>query len=203
MNLPELMFLPILIGIGHSLEADHLVAVGNLVSIKSNYAAQSLKGAFWGLGHTVSVMLAAATLSFLRGLLGNEAHWPFEILVGIMLLLIGIFKIYKIVGANAPQDKEASKVAFFQVGLVHGLAGSGAVAALLSGHVGQPSEQWLFLTCFGLGTMLGMAAMAAAITQLGSFKRSWAHAYSLVLASISVIYGLVILYQQTLKPFIS
>lgn len=202
MNAAETMLLPLLIGVGHSLEIDHLVAVSNLVDIRGEWAKQATKGATWGLGHTVSVILAAAGIGFLRMLLGPEQHWPFEILVGIMLLAIGLVKLYKALGKEY-SHRDATKKVFFQVGLVHGLAGSGAVAVLLSGHVSTALDQCLFLAWFGIGTMVGMGAIAAILTRLQLLRHSFAHVYSILIASISVIYGLTILYQQTLKPFLS
>jgi len=203
MNAAETMLLPLLIGIGHSLEVDHLVAVSNLVDIRGEWTKQATKGATWGLGHTISVVLAAAGIGFLRMLFGPEQHWPFEILVGIMLLVIGLVKLRNALGKEFTHGDVPSKKVFFQVGLVHGLAGSGAVAALLSGHVSTTLDQCLFLAWFGIGTIVGMGAIAAVITRLQLFKHSFVHVYSILIASISVIYGLTILYQQTLKPFLS
>lgn len=203
MDAAETMLLPFLIGIGHSLEVDHLVAVSNLVDIKGEWTKQATKGATWGLGHTVSVVLAAAGIGFLRMLLGPEQHWPFEMFVGIMLLVIGIAKLYNALAKEYTHGDSASKKVFFQVGLVHGLAGSGAVAVLLSGHVTSHLEQCFFLAWFGIGTIIGMSAVAAVLTRLQLVKHSFTHIYSIIIASISVIYGLIILYQQTLKPFLS
>jgi hypothetical protein len=203
MNIADALFLPMFIGIGHSLEADHLVAVGNLVNVRGDWTKEASRGAVWGLGHTVSVMIAAACVGFLRVVLGQEQNGPFEILVGIMLLIIGLLKLYKVMAFGQDQGGTASKKVFFQVGLVHGLAGSGAVAVLLSGHVSQPWQQFQFLAWFGLGTMLGMAIVSAVLTRIGFVKHSLVSYYSILVASISVIYGLIILYQQTLKPFMS
>ncbi len=203
MHLGDFTVLPLLIGIGHSLEADHLVAVGSLVNIRGNWAKEASRGATWGMGHTVSVMVAAASVAFLKAFLGNEENWPFEILVGIMLVGIGLFKLYKAVGIEQRQSHSESKKVFFQVGLVHGLAGSGAVAVLLSGHVSYPWQQFQFLLLFGFGTMLGMALVSALLTRLRFAQRAVVSYYSILIAFISVIYGLIILYQQTLKPFMS
>jgi len=47
------------------------------------------------------------------------------------------------------------------VGLVHGLAGSAAVALLVLSTIGSPRAAVLYLLLFGLGTILGMTAITA------------------------------------------
>jgi high-affinity nickel-transport protein len=50
------------------------------------------------------------------------------------------------------------------VGLIHGLAGSAAVALLVLGTIRQPSWAVAYLLVFGAGTIVGMMAIAAALT---------------------------------------
>jgi high-affinity nickel-transport protein len=50
------------------------------------------------------------------------------------------------------------------VGLVHGLAGSAAVALLVLSTIKSPLWSTAYLLVFGFGTMLGMMLMTAAIS---------------------------------------
>ena len=50
----------------HALEPDHLAAVTTLVSRERNFARAALMGVWWGLGHTLSLVLAGAVLVGLR-----------------------------------------------------------------------------------------------------------------------------------------
>jgi sulfite exporter TauE/SafE len=50
------------------------------------------------------------------------------------------------------------------VGLVHGLAGSAAVALLVLSTIKNPFWSTAYLLVFGFGTMLGMMLMTAAIS---------------------------------------
>ena len=55
-----------LLGMRHALEPDHLTAVSTLVTgERSSYRAAML-GAFWGLGHTLSLVVVGAVLVVLR-----------------------------------------------------------------------------------------------------------------------------------------
>jgi ABC-type nickel/cobalt efflux system permease component RcnA len=60
-------------------------------------------------------------------------------------------------GTRFPQAKA------FGVGLVHGLAGSAAIALLVLGAIPNPLWAVLYLTVFGFGTVLGMILITTAI----------------------------------------
>jgi uncharacterized membrane protein (DUF441 family) len=55
------------------------------------------------------------------------------------------------------------------VGLVHGLAGSAAVALLVLSTIREPKWAILYLLIFGVGTIAGMALITAAIALPFSF----------------------------------
>jgi hypothetical protein len=48
------------------------------------------------------------------------------------------------------------------VGMVHGLAGSAALALLISQHLPTPLWQIAYVALFGLGSLLGMALLSGA-----------------------------------------
>lgn len=58
---------------------------------------------------------------------------------------------------------QRSLLTLFGVGLVHGLAGSAAIALLVLGAIPQPLWATLYLAVFCLGTILGMALITTAI----------------------------------------
>ena len=85
------------------------------------------------------------------------------------------------------------------VGIVHGLAGSAAVALLVLSTIRQPRWGVLYLLIFGLGTIAGMMLITAALALPFSFagtRFSWLNR-SLVTASgvLSLGFGLFISYQ--------
>ena len=80
-----------LIGMQHALEADHLAAVGAMaVSGKSSKRGLALRGAAWGLGHTIT-LFAICTAVILMGLtLTEQTSAALEFGVGVMLVLLGL-----------------------------------------------------------------------------------------------------------------
>ena len=46
------LFFAAVVGFGHAFEADHLVAVSNIVSKRNNLSLAIKDGIYWVLGHT-------------------------------------------------------------------------------------------------------------------------------------------------------
>jgi len=85
------------------------------------------------------------------------------------------------------------------VGIVHGLAGSGAVALLVLSTIHNPKWAVLYLLIFGTGTIAGMMLITAALAlpfSFASHKFTWLNR-GLVTASglLSLGFGLLVCYQ--------
>jgi high-affinity nickel-transport protein len=85
------------------------------------------------------------------------------------------------------------------VGIVHGLAGSAAVALLVLSTIQQPRWGVLYLLIFGLGTVIGMMLITAAIAlpfSFAGYKFAWLNR-GLVTGSglISLAFGLFVCYR--------
>jgi hypothetical protein len=87
----------------------------------------------------------------------------------------------------------------FGIGLVHGLAGSAAIALLVLGAIPQPLWATLYLAIFCLGTIVGMGLITTAIATpfaVAAQRMSWMH-QGLVTGSglLSFGFGLFLAYQ--------
>ena len=85
------------------------------------------------------------------------------------------------------------------VGIVHGLAGSAAVALLVLGTIREPGWAVLYLLVFGMGTIAGMMLITAVLAlpfSLGRHRFAWLNR-GMVTASglLSLGFGLFISYQ--------
>jgi high-affinity nickel-transport protein len=85
------------------------------------------------------------------------------------------------------------------VGVVHGMAGSAAIALLVLATIHNATWAIAYLLIFGVGTITGMVLMTTALGSAISFgqRRTLRFEKSLRLASglISVAFGLVVAYQ--------
>ncbi|MGY8996555.1 MAG: HoxN/HupN/NixA family nickel/cobalt transporter, partial [Alphaproteobacteria bacterium] len=85
-----------LIGMQHALEADHLAAVGAMVAGRpSSRRALVLRGAAWGLGHSITLFVICSVVILLGLTLTDRVSAVMEFVVGIMLVLLGIDVIYR------------------------------------------------------------------------------------------------------------
>lgn len=86
------------------------------------------------------------------------------------------------------------------VGIVHGLAGSAAVALLVLTTIRVPFWAVAYLFVFGVGTIAGMmlitAAIAAPFAVSGKRFHRLSHGLSVASGVISLIFGLFIVYQM-------
>jgi hypothetical protein len=87
----------------------------------------------------------------------------------------------------------------FGVGLVHGLAGSAAIALLVLAGIPQPLWATLYLAIFCLGTIIGMGLITTAIAapfMMASRRVSWFHQGFVTSAGlISFGFGMFLVYQ--------
>src|SRR5256885_16793300 len=82
--------LGVLLGMRHAGEPDHLAAIGTLVTEERSPRGGLRLGAFWGLGHTLSLFAVAVLLTVLQARLPARIADLFELGVAIMLLALGI-----------------------------------------------------------------------------------------------------------------
>lgn len=150
------------VGFTHAMEADHLLAVSNIVTRRPSMALAMKDGIAWGLGHTSTILLIGLLMLALRvGIPQGIFHW-FEAGVGLMLLGLGAWRLYKLVRHrrlhhnHVPHDHSHDHKLAYGVGLVHGLAGSGALVLLVMTRLTDNLEAMAYLLIFGLGSVAGM-----------------------------------------------
>lgn len=78
-----------LLGVTHALDADHVAAVGTLVSEAGGLRRSSLLGASWGLGHSASLLAAGLLVLGLRLAIPPRLSAAAEFGVGLMLVGLG------------------------------------------------------------------------------------------------------------------
>ena len=161
------LLLGFLLGMRHALEPDHLAAVSVLVTRRGRPGAGAVLGAIWGVGHTVALLAVGCVLASLGSRL--PARWAagFELLVATMLVTLGIRAIVRGWRAARAPDQQAGAAASrwrfarrpLVVGLIHGLAGSGALTALVLASLPTAMTRLGYIVLFGVGSAIGMASM--------------------------------------------
>jgi hypothetical protein len=159
--------LGVLLGMQHATEADHLAAVATLVGRERSLARGLRHGMAWGLGHTLTLLLVAGGVGLLGWVISPEVAGRFEQVVGAMLVLLGASLAWRLWHAGTASQHHGAgprvPARSLLVGMVHGLAGSAALALLVSQTLPSPSWQLSYIALFGAGSLLGMALLSALV----------------------------------------
>ena len=175
--------LGLLVGLRHAFEPAHLMAVATLVSRERSPLAAARLGVSWGVGHTVSLMAVGSLLAAARLAVPGPVETAFEVAVALMVVAMGVRALHEAwrVAAEGPVVSHVHGARVhahassghhlhigpwtlarrpMAVGLVHGLAGSGALTAMAVASLPTLPAQIGFMFVFGLGSALGMAVVA-------------------------------------------
>ncbi len=162
-------------GVRHALEPDHVAAISTLVAEQKNTRRAAAFAAAWGLGHGAMLLAVGGTLIALRARMPPRIEQALELGVALMLVLLGgraIRVAVSLARGNAHDPKPSARRPFF-IGIMHGLAGSGALTALIASEMPTPAAGIIALVLYGLGAAVGMALLASlASVPLESVARS-------------------------------
>jgi len=89
-HLPTVLVLGFLVGVRHALEADHLAAVATLARESRGVRDSALRGAVWGLGHTLTLFLVGGVCLVVGGVVPEGFARAAEAGVGAMLVALGV-----------------------------------------------------------------------------------------------------------------
>lgn len=189
------VLLGLVVGLRHAFEPDHLTAMATLVTETRDPRRGAALGAMWGLGHTISLVIVGSVLIALGSVLPVRLAVGFELAVSGVLILLGLRAI-----VHAWRDGQIGPVRPhahgdhdhvhpgpdlhlhvgrwtlawrpLAVGLVHGLAGSGALTALVFAQLPSTAERIGYISMFGLGSIFGMVVASAVVgASLGALHR--------------------------------
>jgi ABC-type nickel/cobalt efflux system permease component RcnA len=182
--------LGLVLGIKHALDADHVIAVSTIVTEHRSFKWASLIGAFWGLGHTVTLFMVGLLVIGLRLTIPIRLALGLEFLVALMLVFLGVSILWRSfrqerLHAHTHAHNPETHIHFhvherseqdhshahpframrkpFVVGMVHGLAGSAALMLLVLTTIPSPLAGLAYIVIFGIGSVGGMLTLSSMI----------------------------------------
>jgi len=174
-----------LLGLRHASDPDHLVAVTSLVAAEGGDTRKAARlGAWWGVGHSGALVALGIPLIVLKAELPAWLESGAEKAIGAIIVVLAARVIYKWArgdyraGAHAHEHGHPSRRHLrrghshrhtkvrtngqaLSIGLVHGLAGTGAVVLLLIAALPSRLEAGLALAVFAPMSIASMAALTA------------------------------------------
>ncbi|MFY0802901.1 urease accessory protein UreH [Peribacillus frigoritolerans] len=157
MSLVSILTLGFLLGIKHSLEPDHVIAVATTAGNTKKLSRSTLTGVYWGIGHTCTLFLIGMMFIWMKGEIPESLSMTLEFGVGIMLVMLGARSLFK-ARPDITNDKDRFHPYLVStlIGFVHGLAGSAAMVILTMSTVTGIGEGSIYIIIFGTGTIIGM-----------------------------------------------
>jgi high-affinity nickel permease len=181
----------LVLGLRHASDPDHLVAVTSLVAADGgDTRAATRLGAWWGMGHGLTLLLIGLPLIFFKSELPPWLESGAEKTVGVVILFLAGRVIFKWVKGDYRMTAHAHRSASgpagdahdrrrhlrrgdghhahrqvrsprqaFGIGVLHGLAGTGAVVLLLIAALPTQLEAAAALAVFAPMSVVSMALL--------------------------------------------
>jgi len=168
-----------ILGVQHAFEPDHVVAISTIATRNRSVLRSLVTGSLWGLGHTLTLLMVGMLLILLRVQFPASIAASFELGVGFMLIVLGIWAVVSVreekfrlhaethngrSHAHIHSRSEAASPEHarvpFSVGMVQGLAGSGALIILVMSSMTGVVQGLFFIASFGVGLMFAMSLIA-------------------------------------------
>jgi high-affinity nickel permease len=217
------------LGMRHATDPDHVIAVTTIVSRQRSIGRAALIGAFWGLGHTITIFGVGTAIILFNVVIPTRLGLSMEFSVSLMLIVLGLWNLIGFLRAapvihshshthgglvhshshSHPVDElwsePPAKSGLYQyfrplmIGIVHGLAGSAAVALLILATIRNPTWAIIYLLIFGIGTIAGMMVITMSIAStfrfVGNRFAKFNQRLAMISGLVSVAFGVFLAYQ--------
>lgn len=188
-SLVPILGLGFLLGVRHALDADHVAAVSTLVSQYRSVRVSCMLGTFWGLGHAMALLGAGAAMLAFRFTISPAIEQALETTVAVLLIVLGVHVVVRALVGRTPHTHGHERLGHrhagegshghgrrhghgrlltlgrrpFLIGVLHGLAGSGALMLLVLGTITSPAAAVLYIVVFGVGSTGGMLLLSGLV----------------------------------------
>lgn len=208
------------LGIRHALEADHIAAVMTLVDDDQPAIRSAGVGTSWGLGHSLPIIGLGLGLLFLGIQLPAVFTRWFEALAGLVLIYLGCRVLFEVCALGTERHTHGDRTththlrigdaalgvshlhldrASFLVGILHGIAGTGALVIVLVSAAPGVDTAIAFLAAFTFVSILTMGVVS--VLWQRSLATGNAKYLKLGAGAVGVGVGALLLVQQV-KPVV-
>jgi len=228
-NLLTFLSVGFLLGLRHALDADHLAAVSTVLAERPSMRASGLVGFWWGVGHTLTLMLVGAVVL----VSGVHIPEPFALLaesgVGLLLVVLGGTLALKLVRErwhlhrhvhdgephvhlhshhrredHAHPHWARQSLRPLLIGMAHGVAGSAALMLVIVSNTSGIGQGLLYIAVFGFGSIAGMLVIGLTLSVPVIYSRALGQRAFFAVQGVaslgSVGLGLWMLYRLILSP---
>jgi hypothetical protein len=189
---PVVLLIALLLGLRHATDPDHLAAIAPLATEDPADRRRAVRlGAAWGAGHAATMLVIGVPLVLFRAEVPETLGTWLERAVGVMIVLLaaaallrwgrgmewargmrslrgvrGETDVRSSLSGDADRSPIRSARTAFVVGVVHGLAGTGAVVLLVLSLLPSRGEALAALLVFAPASIASMALVTGGWTWL-------------------------------------
>jgi ABC-type nickel/cobalt efflux system permease component RcnA len=187
------------LGLGHSLDPDHVVAVSTLVCNNKSLRKSITSATIWGIGHSAVLLVIGLLVLTLRVVIPQTILKLFDCAAGVLLIILGIFVVKPLIAKRISPPKittyehshfhshphshthehdyenEHSRTHLHKsaiTGAVQGLGGSAALMLVTVSTVNSVVVGTAFIVLFGVGVILGMVGIACLVGSVIAYTAS-------------------------------
>ncbi|MGZ4850219.1 MAG: hypothetical protein ACXV2C_02425 [Candidatus Bathyarchaeia archaeon] len=208
------------LGLGHSLEPDHVVAVSTLLCNTKSLRKSIASATAWGAGHSVVLFLVGLLVLILRVVIPESVVALFEFAGGFLLVVLGILVEKSLIAERTHTHQHGNHNHSHThlhthltdsseghshlrrsavTGVLQGLGGSAALMLVTLTTVSSVELGLVFILIFGVGVILGMVGIACLVGSLLAYTASRLEkvhkAIKAVTGSASIVFGVFLIAQ--------
>ena len=190
MQLASAVTLGFVLGVRHAADADHLAAIGALLSGRGGVRGAVTTAALWGAGHSATFWGLGLLVVGLGVRLPGGFERAMELLIAGLLVGLGVVQLARLRGGGQRGEEGAAGRRRWRpllLGVAHGLAGSAGVALMALMTIPTRAGALLYLLLFGVGVVSGMVLITLLLgAALGWSVRHSARLHLALMAGASV-----------------
>lgn len=210
------MFLAIILGFKHSYDADHMIAVSNVLKNVKSLKSSMKVGFSWAIGHMLTAGIVTFLLYIFKDSILKVILPHFEKIVGVMLIILGAISLKDIslkdifivhghkhshgnlkhshMHIHTKHDNENHvHKHIFGIGMIQGLASNDELLALFTASLSITTLGGLLIGVgfFSLGVIIGMMLFCAIFTYpiIKTYSKKIYRIVSLGTGVTSIAYG--------------
>ncbi len=160
------LLIALVLGLRHASDPDHLVAVTSLVAADGGKVRSAAGlGAWWGAGHAAALLAVGVPLILLKSSMPAWLERGAETAVGVIILVLALRIVVGWArGIERPHRRLRTPHQALGIGVLHGLAGTGAVTVLLIAALPGKLEAAAALAVFAPMSAVSMTLCTTAFT---------------------------------------
>jgi len=189
------------LGLGHSLDPDHVVAVSTLVCNNKSLRKSITSATVWGIGHSAVLLVIGLLVLTLSVVIPQSVLKVFDCAAGVLLIILGVMVVRPLIAekisphqgtpyghnhshkhshshshthenGNKQEHSHSHLHKSAFTGALQGLGGSAALMLVTLSTVNSVMIGTAFIFIFGVGVILGMVGVACLVGSVIAYTAS-------------------------------